>query len=187
MDFDFESQSVISFSIDLSEAGLAVALDKAELLSTAKHTDISRPSLRIKLVHAAILKLIIHKGAERICAESASPSIPFANVNTDGTVKILSFLRLLEPLIIFVDTVGADPADMSAVPFIFKFPPASIIGNIFDGFIVFTPRRVFFTAQKAIFGDWLGASDRRRSKVRSRSHRVSSDSKRPPKRGQGGM
>ena len=78
-------------SVNLSCTYVAVTLHKAELFSTAEHTDIARPSLCIKLIHA-VLEVVIHKRTESVCANAVTPHIGFADIDADGTIDGLSIL-----------------------------------------------------------------------------------------------
>ena len=132
-------QFAIFLPVNLSCTYVAVTLHKTELFGTAEHTDVARPSMRIKLVHT-VLKVVIHKGSESVCADTVTPNIGFANVNADGTINALTVLDLANLFVVLVNGVGAYPSNVSAVPFDFKLPPANIIGKIFHRLIVFTPR-----------------------------------------------
>lgn len=84
----------------------------------------------VKLVHA-VLKVVIHKGTESVCADAVAPYVGFANVNADGTIDGLTVLDLANPFVVLVNGVGAYPANVSAVPFDLKLPTANIVGNSF--------------------------------------------------------
>ena len=92
--------------VNLSCAYVAVTLHKAKLFGTAEHTDVTRPSLCVKLVHA-ILKVVIHKSTEGICADSVTPHIGFANINANGTINGLTVLDLSNPFVVLVNGIGA--------------------------------------------------------------------------------
>ena len=85
-----ERQPIIFLPVNLSCAYVTVTLLEAELFGTAKHTDVARPSLCVKLVHA-VLKVVVHKGTERVCANTVTPHVGFANINADGTIYAVAY------------------------------------------------------------------------------------------------
>ena len=112
------------------------AFHKAELFRASDHSEIAGPGLCVKLPHA-IQKVIVNKGTQGIRADAIAPYIRFTNINANGTVYRLSFLNLTEPLKLLVNGIGAYPANMPAIAFNFKLPPAQAVRKVFYRFIVF--------------------------------------------------
>ena len=106
-----KGQPIIFLSVNLSCAYVTVTLLEAELFGTAEHTDIARPRLCVKLVHA-VLKVVIHKSTESVCADTFAPNIGFANINADGTINGLTVFDLANPFVILDNGIGAYPADV---------------------------------------------------------------------------
>ena len=65
---------------------------------------------------------------ESIRADAVTPNIGFADINADGTIDVLTILDLAKLFVIIVDGIRADPTNVSAIPFNFKLPTASIVG-----------------------------------------------------------
>lgn len=69
LSFQSEGQSIIFLSVNLSYTHIAVTLHEAEFFDTAEHTEVARPSLCVKLIHA-IFKVIVYNGTKSICADT---------------------------------------------------------------------------------------------------------------------
>ena len=95
---------IIFLSVNLSYTHVAVALHKAELFGTTEHADITRPSLCVNLFRT-ILKVVVYKGSESICANAFAPYLGFANANSDSTVYSLTIFNLVNPLIVLINWI----------------------------------------------------------------------------------
>ena len=60
----------------------------------------------------------------------------FAYISTNSTISGLTGFDFSNPFIVLANVIGADPADVSAIPFDLKLPAEYIIRKLLYGFIV---------------------------------------------------